>query len=120
MNMIGASPLSWAGAAIAASDERAARARRKVLEAMRTTVAPLSLKTVAALAGLSYFSAHRAMQTLCAMHRVEASGPANNRRFALIHVGAGQTAGGPASELGTAGACTSSQDTPAVRPGVAA
>ncbi len=96
MSMVGASPLSWAGCAIAASQQRAARSRGKVLAVLRESQVSLSIAAIADQSGLSYFSARRALETLTAMRAVECSGPKNNQRFAIT--GRGLSAGGPASE----------------------
>lgn len=116
MNMIGASPLSWAGSAIAASDRRAAGTRRRVLAAMREAAAPLAVAEIAAHAKLSYHRVYRAILTLCAMRAVTASGGVHNRRYALSNTGTGAMTGGPASESAVtalAGSCS----TGTARPG---
>lgn len=110
---------SWRNAAAAATQQReqlAARTRRKVIAAMTGAIAPLSIQTIADLADVSYFRARRAIETLVALRTVEASGQANNRRYALRITSMGNLSGGPASES-AAGACAGASLTPAARPG---
>jgi hypothetical protein len=86
---------------------------------MTGALAPLSIQTIAQMAGVSYFRARRALHTLVALHTVIASGQPNNRRYALIQSSMGNLAGGPASEKSAAGACAGACLTSAARPGSA-
>lgn len=113
-------PVNWRAAAAAATTQReelAARTRRRVLNALASAIAPLAIKSIAGIAGVSYDRARRALETLVVLGTVRASGPANNRRFALIVTGTGIAAGGPASVSSAAGACAGCSSTPAARPG---
>lgn len=80
---IGTSPMAWASCAIAASDMRGARSRGKVMRVLREASAPLTIKQIAALAGMSYFSVHRALERLQGLHVVSADGARNSRVFSL-------------------------------------
>jgi DNA-binding IclR family transcriptional regulator len=97
-----------------ASDRRGVAARRKVLAVLCRANAGLSIAQIAAAAGLSYFSARRALERLVPLHAVRRSGPGNNLRFSVAV--AGFEAGGQASESAD-GARDGLARSPSARPG---
>jgi hypothetical protein len=112
---------SWRLSAAAATGQReniGAATRRMVLAALRAALAPMSIRTIAMLAGISYDRVRRALEPLCAQGFVAASGPANNRRYALTVTGMGLHPGGLASASAAGGHAATPP--PAARPGSAA